>query len=225
MQLVDELSMIYTTSTFSYGRSNGFAFFLGGLLVSIAGSITAIYHYLQDPKFHQNAYAILTAIVCFRSWWMMETRIRAKDPAAVRIMWMMVVWGLGIFLGGFALWNVDNKWCGELKSWRRAVGMPWGFLAEGHGWWHLLTGIGAYYYIVHGRSTGVFSFSFFPFSHHPTPGYRKWVEFGNNDLVRDLLAALPQWKAKRVRAHLALGVDQPAIGSQEGITAPKGKCQ
>jgi dihydroceramidase len=28
--------------------------------------------------------------------------------------------------------------------------MPWGFVLEGHGWWHLMTGIGAYDYIVWG---------------------------------------------------------------------------
>ena len=28
--------------------------------------------------------------------------------------------------------------------------MPWGFVLEGHGWWHLMTGIGAYCYIVWG---------------------------------------------------------------------------
>lgn len=30
------------------------------------------------------------------------------------------------------------------------MGMPWGFLLEGHGWWHLLTGVGAYYELMYG---------------------------------------------------------------------------
>lgn len=32
-----------------------------------------------------------------------------------------------------------------------AGGAAVGVLAEGHGWWHLLTGVGAYYYIVYGE--------------------------------------------------------------------------
>jgi dihydroceramidase len=27
---------------------------------------------------------------------------------------------------------------------KRYVGLPWGILLEGHGWWHIFTGIGAY---------------------------------------------------------------------------------
>lgn len=29
--------------------------------------------------------------------------------------------------------------------------MPWGFLLEGHAYWHLLTGLGGYYYITYGK--------------------------------------------------------------------------
>jgi dihydroceramidase len=155
MQLVDELSMIYTTclmcwATFSYGRSLTTSTLLGAALVLLAGSITFIYHHLQDPVFHQTAYAILTAVVLFRSWYLMESRLRKPDPQSVRTMWSMTRYGLTFFLGGFAVWNLDNAYCGELRRWRRSVGLPWGVLAEGHGWWHLLTGWGAYYYIIYG---------------------------------------------------------------------------
>ncbi|MCJ1300871.1 hypothetical protein MMC08_003670 [Hypocenomyce scalaris] len=52
------------------------------------------------------------------------------------------------FGGGFALWLVDIFACGRLLSMRRRIGMPWGFLLELHGWWHILTGIGSYIFIV-----------------------------------------------------------------------------
>lgn len=94
---------------------------------------------------------MLTALLLFRSWYLMETRLRRTRPHDVDTMWWMVGWGLFVFLCGFALWNVDNAWCGVLRGWRRRVGLPWGVLAEGHGWWHLLTGVGAYYYIVYGE--------------------------------------------------------------------------
>ncbi|KAG7143510.1 Alkaline ceramidase 3 like protein [Verticillium longisporum] len=122
MQLVDELSMIYTTcvmcfATFTYRRSNRFSACLGLALMALAAFITAYYHISKDPLFHQNSYGILTAIVLLRSVYVMETELRpklhAQDPAkAKRIlatMWLM-----------------------------------------GHGWWHLMTGLGGYYYIVWG---------------------------------------------------------------------------
>jgi len=167
MQLVDELSMIYTTclmnfATFSYGKSRLYSTVLAVGLVSLAVFITLYYHYLQDPTFHQNAYALLTAIVLFRAIYVMEVNIRprfrskereaanprphrgvkavqeredVRDQEILSTMWKMITFGLSIFLGGFAVWSLDNEYCSKLIKWRREIGMPWGFVLEGHGWW------------------------------------------------------------------------------------------
>ncbi|KAH9838958.1 Ceramidase [Teratosphaeria destructans] len=186
MQLVDELSMIYTTclmfwATFGYDRGLAVKWALGFFTAGIAVGITAYYHYLQDPTFHQNAYAVLTALVLFRSMYVMEVRLRpyfrrrrlanekigksdvvsevdrreeerkdVRDAEIIQQMWFMVGLGLSIFLGGFAIWNLDNEYCSQIRKWRREIGLPWGILLEGHGWWHLMTGLGAYMYIVWG---------------------------------------------------------------------------
>ena len=174
MQLVDELSMIYTTcimvhAIFSYGRSLSYSVTLAVFLTSLALSITLYYHYLQDPTFHQVAYAVLTATVLFRSLYVMETNIRPslkkqqgkqshheqngditaadeaelqrqakRDNAILRTMWTMVAYGLSLFLGGFVIWNLDNLYCSRLRRWRREIGLPWGIVLEGHGWWYVM---------------------------------------------------------------------------------------
>ena len=186
MQLVDELSMIYTTclmfwATFAHSRPQSVQVVLGILCASLSLFITGYYHYLQDPTFHQNAYAILTAVVFFRSVYVMEMNIRPyyrkrheehqraqqspklsnaekaeearkdeRDKEILRTMWTMIPVGLSIFLGGFAIWGLDNVYCSTLRRWRHEIGLPWGVLLEGHGWWHLMTGVGAYFYIVWG---------------------------------------------------------------------------
>ena len=99
MQLWDELSMIYTTcimcyGTFAWSRSMFFRIALGVGLVALAAFITIYYWYLQgdvqtqkpssqpgsnmssDPVFHQNAYAVLTAVVLLRAMYLMETHLR-----------------------------------------------------------------------------------------------------------------------------------------------------
>ncbi|CAI7624336.1 unnamed protein product [Penicillium glandicola] len=186
MQLVDELSMIYTTclmayASFSYTRTTTVRVCLGISLTGLAVFITLYYHYLQDPVFHQNAYALLTTVVVFRSMHTMETTLRPKwrhsteedrlarqkkglpvptkerqhyenvrDEKILKTMWFMVIYGLSMFLGGFFIWNLDNVFCSEIRRMRRSVGLPWGLFLEGHGWWHVMTGIGAYLYIVWG---------------------------------------------------------------------------
>lgn len=182
MQLIDELSMIYTTclmnyATFSYGKSRVYSMMLAAGLISLSMFITLYYHYLQDPTFHQNAYAILTIVVLLRAMYVMEVNVRPRfrskqreaanphgrrngttgqkqddlrDQQILRTMWQMIVFGLGIFIGGIVVWHWDNEHCSRLIQWRREIGLPWGFLLEGHGWWHLMTGIGAYYFIVWG---------------------------------------------------------------------------
>lgn len=166
MQLVDELSMIYTTclmnyATFSFSRSPRFRIALASALTFLASFITVYYHYLQDPTFHQTAYAILTIIVFFRAVWVMEINMRPRfkksrtgtgreekrtreqrredlrDRDILQRMWTMIAWGLSIFLGGFLLWHLDRVHCSTLRRWRREIGMPWGFLLEFHGWWYV----------------------------------------------------------------------------------------
>lgn len=48
------------------------------------------------------------------------------------------------FLTGFALWNIDQIFCSDITATKRWMGMPWSFIFELHGWWHILTGVGVY---------------------------------------------------------------------------------
>lgn len=170
MQLVDELSMIYTTclmfwATFAHKQGRVVQTLIAVGVGALALFITLYYHFLQDPTFHQNAYAILTAVVLLRSMWIMEREIRPhfrkqkeqhksltpleedrqdqRDSKILKQMWQLIATGLIMFLGGFAIWNLDNAYCSTLRRWRYDVGLPWGILLEGHGWWHLGTGMGA----------------------------------------------------------------------------------
>ena len=174
MQLVDELSMIYTTclmcyATFSYSKSRQYAFTLALGLISLAIFITLYYHYLQDPAFHQTAYAMLTVTVVARSLYVMEFTLRPslrnneetfklqhrksmtadqkeasrsddrRNTEILSTMWLIIAVGLTTFLSGFGIWQLDNIFCSKLRSWRRDIGLPWGIVLEGHGWWCVLS--------------------------------------------------------------------------------------
>ena len=34
--------------------------------------------------------------------------------------------------------------CSYVSAFKQYIGLPWGFVFELHGWWHIFTGIGAY---------------------------------------------------------------------------------
>ncbi|KAE9370240.1 alkaline phytoceramidase [Stipitochalara longipes BDJ] len=172
MQLLDELSMIYTTcimvyALFSHRQSTRACIAIFLALLGLAVFITGYYHYLQDPKFHQNMFALLTIVVTLRSMWLMEFLLRPsrrpkrgvatsvdnaeqargdrRDEGILKTMWAMYACGLSACAIGFLIWKLDNIFCGTLRRWRRDVGLPWGILLEGHGWWHLFTGVAGYF--------------------------------------------------------------------------------
>jgi dihydroceramidase len=47
-----------------------------------------------------------------------------------------------MFLGGFFIWNMDNIYCRHLTTTKQQILLPWAVILEGHGWWHVLTGLG-----------------------------------------------------------------------------------
>lgn len=171
MQLLDELSMIYTTcilffATFEFGLGGPKKALLALGTSGIAIFVTGYYHYLGDPVFHQNVFALLTAIVFFRSLYAMETMLRPnqrgtdknpsseqatrnkRDEEILKTMWKMIPFGLLSVASGFLIWNLDNIFCSNLRRWRHDIGLPWGIVLEGHGWWHLLTAIAEYFNVV-----------------------------------------------------------------------------
>jgi dihydroceramidase len=160
MQLLDELSMIYLACTtffaiFSHGQTRRATILILMFTISLAIFVSVYYHYLQDPVFHQNAFAILTATNIFRGWYQMEHALRPsrrtdrsknkdvmtqaredyRDLHILVNMWTLSLSGVAYIAVGFFIWNLDNIFCSQIRQWRRAMGLPWGILLEGHGWW------------------------------------------------------------------------------------------
>ncbi|ODV88865.1 hypothetical protein CANCADRAFT_130320 [Tortispora caseinolytica NRRL Y-17796] len=150
-QLLDELPMIYATciptwTVLSYRKSRSSSLFIAFVTCMGAGLLTAIYLKYKDPTIHQIAYALLNCIVLIRSMYLIESEV--KDPAERKKMWSTAVIGIVTFLSGYALWLMDVHFCNLAKSYRHAIGLPLGLLLEGHAWWHILTGLGVYFYLV-----------------------------------------------------------------------------
>ncbi|UZJ55143.1 hypothetical protein CBS101457_004463 [Exobasidium rhododendri] len=155
-QLLDELPMIYTSAlltycvletTPGYGKPR-FRFLLPTALFLLVSFITVGYIYLGNPVFHQVAYALIqitsTIQVC-RLLYSEKTKLTVKQRQQIKHIFQL---GSAIFVFAFGIWNIDNIYCSQLRHLRRRLGFPWAVLLEGHGWWHLGTGSGAYLLLV-----------------------------------------------------------------------------
>jgi dihydroceramidase len=141
-QLLDELPMIYVTLMFWYNLTNtnykqddpnNFLrdlvqiMFIGALGLGI--TMVYVFH-TTNPIFHQVAYGILVACVIFKCFFAFLT---TTDPV-VRYLFPVAV---SSFLGGFAVWNVDNAFCSYVHPLKL------------HAWWHILTAYGSYLCMVY----------------------------------------------------------------------------
>lgn len=151
-QLLDELPMIYATcipfwSVFSEFRTKKQSIMIAIGIFTSANLLTLVYLKVRNPTLHQTAYGILNACIIFQS--LNLTLQYVHDKGARKQMFKTMVLGICLFLFGYFLWNLDIHLCTSVRAVRRDWGMPYGFVLEGHGWWHILTGTGVYFYLVY----------------------------------------------------------------------------
>ncbi|XP_065196013.1 alkaline ceramidase 3-like [Sycon ciliatum] len=146
MQLVDELSMLYVTSTLIYcaveiksdtAKPN---YLLAAGLMVMTSLVCAFYILIGHPVFHQVVYVVMVVVLVVKT---VQTLVEYPRY------WRMFAFGLAVYLLGMAVWKVDVHLCAALRD-LRATG-PGSFapvLLEFHAWWHLLAGLGTYIHIV-----------------------------------------------------------------------------
>lgn len=108
------------------------------------------YLYAKDPVFHQVAFAFLQIATTFRGFyvtkWKLQPALKKRNPAQcdqqMRQTWNLALAGVVIFVAGFVIWLADTAFCHHLSTAKNHVLLPWSIVLEGHGWWHILTGLG-----------------------------------------------------------------------------------
>lgn len=150
-QLLDELPMIYATcipcwSVFSAYQSKHRSWLIGTAVFFSANLLTVIYLHFKDPTIHQAAYGVLNVLIIMKSVQLLQRAIKSEEDRWK--LYSTMIKGVILFLTGYVLWNMDIHFCDYARRTRRSWGMPYGFILEGHGWWHIFTGTGVYFYLV-----------------------------------------------------------------------------
>ncbi|KAH3666491.1 hypothetical protein OGAPHI_003487 [Ogataea philodendri] len=160
-QLLDELPMIYVTAIpfayiFGLETNSKFKRYLvyvttGTLIAGLTYIYCSVY---KNPELHQASYAVLNISIVVKSVSLVKKHV--TDYNQRHFLYKFVGFALFEFLFGFLVWNLDTVYCSDLIRVRRLVGLPLGaLLFEGHGWWHILTSLGIFHFILYNQMLNV----------------------------------------------------------------------
>lgn len=150
-QWCDELSMLVATSTvlhrvFTFDKSLSVTITSGLISFLLLAAFIAWHCITDELVMHSLLFGIMICFVGIKTRSIISARV--SNPAVRKEVKKLATWGAVIFVSGFAIWNIDNAICSILTTAKHSIGMPWSFILELHGWWHIFTGIGAYIFIA-----------------------------------------------------------------------------
>jgi dihydroceramidase len=91
--------------------------------------VTWSYLIINNPIFHQLSYAILVIGVVFRAIKLFNAVPKSYTYEVSRMQCLLWMSALG-FIVAFILWNIDNQFCSNLRSWRSTVPFLIGSISE-----------------------------------------------------------------------------------------------
>ena len=148
LQFADELAMLGLAWSLLQGALIARHSPTNARLINVTLAITfslfsLFYVWTGKIIYHATAFAATMVLLTLRGIYLFQW-MKPEFPTAKRDRWRAQ--GRKAFLllvGGYILWNIDLEYCRELRVFREQVGIPWAWLFELHGWWHILTAISA----------------------------------------------------------------------------------
>ncbi|CVL04794.1 hypothetical protein FPRO06_04612 [Fusarium proliferatum] len=146
-QMSDELSMHLLTTPLIYRllsfKASPQKTRLIGIVLSTLFTIVMVTHMVMDEfLLHATTFGLGIYVIATRVLKVIPQQV--KDPVIRKKFQNMAILGLGFFGFGYIVWLIDEFACRYLTSARHAIGLPFAFLLELHGWWHVFTAIGGY---------------------------------------------------------------------------------
>jgi dihydroceramidase len=146
LEFVDELSMLGLTwsmlqAVLTAQQSTATARLISIALAAFHIPFLAFYVWSAQIIYQVVAFLGTIALIGFRTHYLLYQPGMSKEKS--RDWTVRALRAVFISVFGYILWNIDIKFCQELRDIRGRVGLPWAWLFEHHGWWHILTALGA----------------------------------------------------------------------------------
>jgi dihydroceramidase len=148
MQLFDDLSMLllgvsFLLSVYTANQTTAARYSLATVICLSISAISIVYLRTGNILLHTYSFATVLMLVWPRTLYLIQSKPEKHRSALI---YRLVK--AGAFLAtGFILWNIDLEMCSELRSLRSHIGLPWAWLLELHGWWHILTAVAAFHFM------------------------------------------------------------------------------
>ena len=148
LQFADELAMLGLAWSLLQGvlivrRSSAYDYFVIISLAIVFPLFAAFYVWTGEIIYHVTAFALVLVLITGRCHYLFYWRVPGFREHKVKGWRVRGRKALFILLAAYAIWNIDLEYCTELRRLREQIGLPWAFLFELHGWWHVLTAISA----------------------------------------------------------------------------------
>ena len=148
MQFADEIGMLglawsMLQGTLTVRQSPARTRIITTCLVIFFPLFAIFYVWSGKVIYHSTAFFIMLVALILRTHHLLHW-LKPEFPEAKRLRWrVMGSKALVTLLAGYALWQIDLEFCAPLRALREWVGLPWAWLFELHGWWHILTAMAA----------------------------------------------------------------------------------
>ncbi|KAF4976658.1 hypothetical protein FZEAL_6707 [Fusarium zealandicum] len=151
-EFVDELSMLVLAwsmlySTLTLRQTPAMVRLISVALAAFFVGFSVFY--IQSAKILYQVFAFWSALgvlgirIRYLFYWLEPGFPKEKTRGWIVRTWQSVF----ICLFGYLIWNIDLEFCAELRDLRQKIGLPWAWLFEFHGWWHILTAVGASWFM------------------------------------------------------------------------------
>lgn len=149
-QYCDEISMFLLGSAliqgvFTINQSPRVRNIMTAAILGIMTVLSAIYIQTGNILHHVWSFNAMMGLVGLRTMFLIFTGGRPREEKA-RLLGLFGK-AVAVLVVAYTLWQIDLEKCIELRWIREALGLPWAWLLELHGWWHVLTALGASRYI------------------------------------------------------------------------------
>ncbi|KAL2842901.1 alkaline phytoceramidase [Aspergillus pseudoustus] len=151
-QMMDDLSMHFATTpvlhrVLTVNSTHRDSLVIGTVLGALLAFLLTFHMMTDELIVHSASFVSTVTVIGVQTIRLVNTRTQPGSISRLQ-MWGIVRFGAVIFNVGYWFWLADQWACGFFTKARDAIGLPWAFVLELHGWWHICTGIGAYIFIA-----------------------------------------------------------------------------